>query len=214
MKNLIRLAVLLVVITFGATAKAESVYPLKSTSVGVIDEKTNLEWLDLRSTAGMTYQQVTDFLKPGGKFQGFQVASADQVVQLAQHGGIAHSTFYTTEDPIEIATVRNFMNQIGMLPDNELFQLGSLGRVSGCTNDWSGHAQCDGLAFLIGFRDELAISLLPVTANDNDYNYLTRLTGTFLHRSVLAVPEPETYGMLLAGLGLISFVTRHRSKKA
>ncbi|WP_249936291.1 PEP-CTERM sorting domain-containing protein [Janthinobacterium lividum] len=31
---------------------------------------------------------------------------------------------------------------------------------------------------------------------------------------VSAVPEPETYGMLLVGLGLIGFATRRRSKKA
>ncbi|CDG82103.1 FxDxF family PEP-CTERM protein [Janthinobacterium agaricidamnosum] len=31
-----------------------------------------------------------------------------------------------------------------------------------------------------------------------------------LHLSVAAVPEPETYGMLLAGLGLIGFLARRR----
>jgi hypothetical protein len=32
--------------------------------------------------------------------------------------------------------------------------------------------------------------------------------------SVSAVPEPETYGMLLAGLGLVGFAARRKAKKA
>ena len=35
---------------------------------------------------------------------------------------------------------------------------------------------------------------------------------TFLLNSVAAVPEPETYALLLAGLGLIGLVTRRRNK--
>jgi len=31
-----------------------------------------------------------------------------------------------------------------------------------------------------------------------------------LSSSVTPVPEPESYGMLLAGLGLVGFVTRRR----
>ena len=32
----------------------------------------------------------------------------------------------------------------------------------------------------------------------------------FFHRRIFAMPEPETYAMLLAGLGLMSAVARKR----
>jgi hypothetical protein len=40
----------------------------------------------------------------------------------------------------------------------------------------------------------------------------TSASGIFL--TAAAVPEPETYAMLLAGLGLLGFVARHRTQKA
>ena len=38
--------------------------------------------------------------------------------------------------------------------------------------------------------------------------------GTINGLTVAAVPEPETYAMLVAGLGFIGVVSRRRSKKA
>jgi len=35
----------------------------------------------------------------------------------------------------------------------------------------------------------------------------------FVSQSVSAVPEPETYGLLLSGLGLLGFIARRRSRK-
>jgi len=35
----------------------------------------------------------------------------------------------------------------------------------------------------------------------------------FTSSSVTAVPEPETYAMLLAGLGLVGFMARRRKAK-
>lgn len=53
-------------------------------------------------------------------------------------------------------------------------------------------------------------------------NYALRVTGTFVpwsgasngayHVAVTAVPEPETFAMLLAGLGLVGFIARRRSR--
>ena len=38
-------------------------------------------------------------------------------------------------------------------------------------------------------------------------------SGEIFQVGVAPVPEPETYAMLLAGLGLLGFVARRRSKK-
>ena len=41
----------------------------------------------------------------------------------------------------------------------------------------------------------------------------TDTTGFIDNVSVLAVPEPETYAMLLGGLGLLGFVSRRKASK-
>lgn len=44
--------------------------------------------------------------------------------------------------------------------------------------------------------------------------YVMNLTvGENEHQDLLAIPEPETYAMLLAGLGLMGFVARRRQRK-
>jgi hypothetical protein len=39
------------------------------------------------------------------------------------------------------------------------------------------------------------------------------ISGTLTVGSITAVPEPETYAMLLAGLGLLGFAARRRKQK-
>ena len=51
-----------------------------------------------------------------------------------------------------------------------------------------------------------------VVLNDGTYNHM--LSASIDSVSVAAVPEPETYAMLLAGLGLIVAVARRRSGEA
>ena len=41
----------------------------------------------------------------------------------------------------------------------------------------------------------------------------TDKTGSLLSQTVPAIPEPETYAMMLAGLGLLGFVARRRREK-
>jgi len=53
------------------------------------------------------------------------------------------------------------------------------------------------------------VSLALKTTNDNLYPSW----GSF-HVNVSAIPEPETYAMLLAGLGLMGFVARRRQRTA
>lgn len=49
----------------------------------------------------------------------------------------------------------------------------------------------------------------PLPNGTFDLDIVSRVAGP-----VAAVPEPETYAMLLAGLGLLGFTARHRKQKA
>lgn len=54
---------------------------------------------------------------------------------------------------------------------------------------------------------EFAVKVFGIDGNDNAHSW-------YVPSMVSAVPEPETYGMLLAGLGLLGFATRRRKIKA
>jgi hypothetical protein len=70
------------------------------------------------------------------------------------------------------------------------------------------HAAYDvtsGQSLNIGFEDIF-------NGGDRDYNDLVfSLSNVSVGKSVVAVPEPETYGMLAAGLMLIGFLTRRKT---
>ena len=67
------------------------------------------------------------------------------------------------------------------------------------------------------FRDDFATSQGEASSGFVDYIriYDTALTANEVAGlSVSAIPEPETYAMLLAGLGLLGFAARRRKQKA
>jgi hypothetical protein len=54
------------------------------------------------------------------------------------------------------------------------------------------------------------------TGDDIDVQFTTYASGSasITYNYVAAVPEPETYGMLLAGMGVVAFAARRKSRSA
>lgn len=118
--------------------------------------------------------------------------------------------------------------------------MGTLARVKGGTfsfeSMWIQSDSHPGNVTLVGFLNgqrvnSLSISdsdgqpsvngFLKATANFAEIDYLEIIpSGKFFFidnitvTSISAVPEPETYAMMLSGLGLVGFVARRRSKFA
>src|SRR5215469_12004001 len=64
-----------------------------------IDTQTELAWLNLSFTAGLSYDQVLADMQPGGIFSGYTFASSLQVTDLFSDAGISGSGYYSFSTP-------------------------------------------------------------------------------------------------------------------
>ncbi|MEG1324253.1 MAG: FxDxF family PEP-CTERM protein, partial [Janthinobacterium sp.] len=61
----------------------------------------------------------------------------------------------------------------------------------------------------VGLSTYFGYGAATAQSASNQYGNYSTFTGTFAS-PVAAVPEPETYAMMLAGLGLVGFMARRR----
>ncbi|MDX9787710.1 MAG: PEP-CTERM sorting domain-containing protein [Desulfobacterales bacterium] len=73
-----------------------------------LDQGTNLEWLDLTQTAGLSYSSVQGLLVPGAALHGFRYASLAEVETLFFHSGI-NSPYPNTTDVDGILNLLSLM---------------------------------------------------------------------------------------------------------
>lgn len=130
-----------------------------------------------------------------------------------------HATFWNGSSLIDLGTLGG--------PNSQALALNSLGQVTGWSElaDGSQHATIwDGsvLIDLNSLLDPALVSagwVLKEAAGINDHGEIVGTAVNHLlgidqgHAFLLSpIPEPETYGMLLAGLGLIGAVARRRKE--
>jgi PEP-CTERM motif len=64
---------------------------------------------------------------------------------------------------------------------------------------------------IIGFSDAIGFDNLRYTSDDRDsYGYVAPAFDSVHAQFTAAVPEPEIYAMMMAGLGLLGYVTRRK----
>jgi hypothetical protein len=205
------LSAVLLSLSFGANAAVTSRDLVAGSNDGLLtfDDATNIEWLDVTQTLNRSYNQVLGQLGAGGQFAGFQVASTALVRQLFIDGGWSDAFNTNYFDAIHHAQSVSIVSLIGRTTVNYPGNFSTYGMVS--DRDSFGRQYYDmmysfqggdtiyGAAYLNAFSEQVDVA--------SDY------IGTYLYRATAPVPEPETWAMLLAGLGLLGFAARRRRQK-
>lgn len=159
------------------------------------DANTGLSWLDLTFTAGWSVENVVNSNLIGS---GFRYAKAFEIDQLVTDMGGSFQ---------------------GSLPSGFLLEMGKLG----ITQETSSLQRVQGMVWNGIFIQMASIDVIFQPDGTNlqtygrnnlqwSYNSSMPTMGNFLVREVSPIPEPETYAMMLAGLGLLGLARRRKQK--
>jgi len=172
-----------------------------------LDSDTGLLWLDVTLSTAYSYNEILTELLPGGAFDGFRLATRDEVATLWEHAGITVPSGFIADN---YAPIRNLMEYVGITG----LGMGNLGGgqrfdyVVGHTADvrlppYDGWVYTAGLgAYNDGLTGRASFGYVPV-GNPNSS-----------HGSWLTAPIPLPSAVLLGALGLGTAGWRLRRRQA
>ncbi|MDP1678777.1 MAG: PEP-CTERM sorting domain-containing protein [Candidatus Nitrotoga sp.] len=192
------------------------------------DTVSSLDWLDVTASVSRSYTDVSGQVGAGGDFSGWRYATASEVGSLVFHWtGVTPPEFGSVSVPAK--SIDGLVEALGSTLD-----AASLAQFGATWDARNGYAEGNGQDFTYGYVNDTVAStgnryISSLVDDDRpsggsgDYVWLTKYdspdsgviasVGSFLVRST-SVPEPATYTMMLAGLGLLSFSVRRRKQLA
>ncbi len=171
------------------------------------DTTSTLDWLDVTTTQGQSYNDVLSQLGAGGAYDGWRYATTAEVQTLVEN-----TTGLPVLNPGQTAFTGNpLANLVTMLGDTE--QGGSWKAVLGMTSD-SGSS---GTVY-----SNRLLTYVPSSTFD-DYSYLEygsqTMSSTYSHigsflvrNTAVGVPEPASMALFGLGLAGIGFAARRKGK--
>lgn len=168
------------------------------------DHASGLEWLDLTVTRGQSFNAVAGLLD--STYKGFRFATPDEVLGFFSSGGVT---------PGRNASASGLLDLWGTLGSAGVFGFGASGSIALTAQERDIGLFQNHVAY------KLSYSNLPLVGS---YSVIASLpvldsfgpsyVGSALVRAVSPVPEPATYGMMVAGLGILSLMARRKKKSA
>ncbi len=149
------------------------------------DSGSGLEWLDITETAGLTFDFVVSELGTGGQFEGFRVATGQELDALATNGGMTPGNLTSNYAPVQI-----LMSLLGCTSDCGAGSDDNYGRFASSQS--------------AGFHDLYSFQIIPenpsgfagLGGNAGD-DAAASLFGTWLVRAFSPVPvEKTTWGSI------------------
>jgi hypothetical protein len=193
----------LLVLFLSNTANANS-YSLVDYGSYTLDQNSGLEWLDTSFTKGKSYNQVFDLIGKGQTLSGWRYASYDEFKQIFTSRGYSfEGTSKLTASTPTVDDDLFFITLIDALgaTDTSSTRKDLLGLTS---EDYKNNNE-DSQYF--GFiRSTYNTSNITSFANFSRYEDSASATtlASFLVRTAMPVPEPESVVMMLLGLIYIS----------
>lgn len=167
------------------------------------DTDTNLEWLDIPLTAGLSPNQ---FLADSGGWisAGWSLASSDLVAELFNNAfSIAGNDYDTAQLLIQtIGATDTFTSPNGASQYGAGYASASAGAYTMGT--YSYRLFFDGF----GFTSSGGTNISGTASGDDSDQFV----GIFAYRNLIAVPEPSTLSLLCIGLFGIGMARRGRKK--
>jgi len=84
------------------------------------DRKSGLNWLDLTETFNQSLSEITPALAEGGRFEGFRIATKDEVWQLITNAGLPEPDFFPpvnpyspSDDPLLVSRAESLTGLLG-----------------------------------------------------------------------------------------------------
>ena len=173
------------------------------------DNATGLGWLDVTFSTPFTYDEIVLELAPGGAFEGYRLATSDELLEFWENAGI-------NIDP-------GFFNQFtteNFLPIVDLMALVS---VTGEGNLGGGNFFDATSGYIESVPDSRGFITAGVLAADPDPTLTARPSFGFSspdnvnpsHGSFLVlVPEPEADVLALTALAVVAFLVRKRTSSS
>jgi hypothetical protein len=163
------------------------------------DSQTNLEWLDVTRTVGVSFNDVSTKLSPGAALANFRYANGTEVHNLLLHAGVSTITngaFLNTGDTANLLALVQLLGQTGF-PSGGFPGPATRGiyadTVSIGSHLYASFGTNGNLTTVI-----VGESLGPAQFADNQTNIAS---GSFLVRNALAtVPEPSSISLTLLAL--------------
>jgi len=191
------------------------------------DTQSGLEWLDLSETLGLSFNQVSAQFGAGGRYAGYRYATTLEAQNLLSDFGLPIVAYTAYAPNTWLPNLTRFDALLG-LNVRGLGPAYAFGAETGDALDGGyrqflfGYDSAISTAMnadpadVIGVGDLLVSQSAGVTVGYST-SYADRNLSHFLVRNgapVAAVPEPETFALMLAGLVAVGVISRRRKRSS